>query len=94
MQNSHPDNMPVTWGRYIVAHTALESRIAVLEAGIQRLGASGARYDRMQQDIDQLTARAGQRKEHTWRLITILLTSLIMPTLILLVGIWLHRVIH
>ena len=36
MPNSHPDEQPVTWGRYAVAHEALEGRVAALEVAAGR----------------------------------------------------------
>jgi hypothetical protein len=38
--DSHPDDTPVTWGRYAEAHAALTARVAALEA------AAGRRKDR------------------------------------------------
>ena len=67
MPNSHPDDSPVTWGRYAVAHEALESRVAALETA------------------------AGRRKDRTWMLTLAVLSGLALPTIVILIGVLIHR---
>lgn len=70
MPNSHPDDTPVTWGRYAVAHEALEGRVAALEAA------------------------AGKRKDRTWMLTLAVLSGLALPTIVILIGVLIHRALN
>jgi hypothetical protein len=70
MPNSHPDDTPVTWGRYAEAQAALTARVAALETA------------------------AGRRKDRSWMLTLAVLSGLALPTLVILIGVLIHRALN
>lgn len=101
MGNGAGDEAPVTWGRYAAAHQATIDRLDDLEAqnGRQftRLEANeraiaAAEENRRALDtrVSRLFEVIDQRRDRTWKLGTILLTSLLLPLLVVGVSVWLH----
>lgn len=84
MPNSHPDESPVTWGRYQAAHDALEARVAGCEAATSRLPG-------IETDLASLKETAGRRRERSWALWSLILAGLALPVLVILIGILINR---
>ena len=84
MPNSHPDDAPVTWGRWQAEHQALAGRIAGLETATARLpGLEG--------DVSQIKTQLGRRRDRSWALWSLILAGLALPVLVLLIGVLIHR---
>jgi Flp pilus assembly protein TadB len=101
MPDGRPDNEPVTWGRWNEAHTALISRVSDLEeqnrrqfARIEADERAVASAEENRRDLSEQVARMREQDEsrrgRTWTLVTILLTSLALPLLVVLITVWFH----
>lgn len=94
MPNGIGDDAPVSWGRFTATVTALEDRLAGLEGAARERVGLVTRVDGLRRDMDHLTNSFGRRRDRTWTIACLVLTGLVMPTVITLLGIWLHIRIH
>ena len=101
MPNSHPDDSPVTWGRFEVTIGALDDRLDALrdQANAQgllldRYGESLASAEEARRSLSDRVAllrkQVDERKQRTWTLVTIVLTGLALPLMLTGVSILLH----
>ena len=94
MPNSHPDDQPVTWGRYAEAQTTVQRRLDKLD---ESTGAQSTRIETNERTLanvkdrfEQLYGQYNQRRQRSWSLGTILLASLLLPLLVTAISIWLN----
>lgn len=90
MPNSHPDEAPVTWGRFEVTVAELRERIGTIELEARQREGLPTRIERLRLDVDQLKADMGKRKDRTWTLVTMLLTGLVLPLIVIGITVALH----
>jgi len=88
--NSHPDEAPVTWGRWQEAHQALLARVTRLEAALGALGDPAATHQRLQEEIDRLREGGEHRRNRAWTLVTLCLAGVAAPILVALITVGLH----
>ena len=101
MPNAHPDESPVTWGRWNEAHQGVLHRLDALEHDTaeqylrieanERLVASAEENRRtLATRVTEMAAQVESRRSHVWTLATLVLTSLVLPILVVLLTVWLH----
>jgi uncharacterized coiled-coil protein SlyX len=99
--NSHPDDQPVSWGRFEVTVRSMDERLDALrdQASAQAvlldhysgsLAAAEESGRSLSGQFDRLSKQVEERKQRTWTLITILLTGLALPLLLALLTIVFH----
>jgi tRNA splicing endonuclease len=100
--NSHPDDQPVTWGRYSAEMEAFDDRLAALRDQnqaqsilLERYGDSLATAEEnrrsLSERVDLLRKQVDERKQRIWTLVTIILTGLALPLLLTSVTVFFHR---
>jgi hypothetical protein len=99
--NSHPDDSPVSWGRFEVSMRALDERLdalfdqnkgqaLLLDRYGDELAAAEENRRSLASTIDHMSSRAEERKQRTWTLVTLLLTGLALPLILSALAILFH----
>lgn len=91
MPNGIGDDAPVSWGRFTATIASLDERLGGLETAARERVGLVTRVDGLRRDVDYLTSNAGRRKDRAWTIACLLLTGLVLPTLITLLGLLLHK---
>jgi Flp pilus assembly protein TadB len=101
MPNGRRDDEPVLWGRWNEAHTALADRVSDLEeqnrsqftrieADERAIATAEENRRTTDEQVKRLAEQSEARRGRTWNTVTLLLTSLVLPLLVVAITVWLH----
>jgi len=106
MPNARPDDQAVTWGRWQEAQRAVLHRLDGVESDtaeqFTRIEATERSVATAEENrrtlairVDGIVGQIESRRSRIWTLATILLTSLLLPLLVVFLTVWLHlRLTH